>query len=60
LFPRNNKTNDDLVPPVDLVNYVGGGDFKAIGEEFLTYFINLGMLQPSDSVLDVGCGSGRI
>ncbi len=39
---------------------VGDGDFRAIGAEFLTYFVEIGNLTPRDRVLDVGCGSGRM
>jgi SAM-dependent methyltransferase len=39
---------------------VGGGDYKRIGAEFVQYFIKLGGLQPTDRVLDVGCGTGRM
>lgn len=49
----------DLCPPESLI-YVGSGKFKETGEEFLTYFIKLAGLQPSDSVLDAGCGIGRM
>jgi len=48
-----------LVPPRYL-NFVGGGDFEKIGEEFLGYFIGLGGLQPEAHVLEVGCGVGRM
>jgi SAM-dependent methyltransferase len=34
--------------------------FDAIGNTFLRYFIELGGLQPEESVLDVGCGLGRM
>jgi SAM-dependent methyltransferase len=49
----------DLMPPRYL-NFAGDGDFEKTGNEFLTYFIDLGGLQPSHSVLDVGCGIGRM
>jgi ubiquinone/menaquinone biosynthesis C-methylase UbiE len=51
---------DDLTPPEDLVSSVGSGDFRRIGQEFLGYFTDLCDLQPSDHVLDVGCGIGRM
>ena len=49
----------DLVPPRRL-SFVGAGDFTAIGLEFLRYFQDLGGLRPTDHVLDVGCGIGRM
>jgi SAM-dependent methyltransferase len=39
---------------------VGGGDYRAIGEEFQRHFVELGGLSPHDDVLDVGSGSGRM
>ena len=46
-------------PPAESI-YVGDGDFQAIGAEFLDHFIRLGGLKPSDRVLDIGCGIGRM
>ena len=48
-----------MIPPKSMI-FVGGGNFKKIGEEFKSYFIELANLQPSDHVLDVGCGIGRM
>jgi SAM-dependent methyltransferase len=39
---------------------VGDGDFRAVGQEYFHYFIHLVGLQPTHSVLDVGCGLGRM
>jgi SAM-dependent methyltransferase len=47
------------VPPAWQV-FVGPGDFTEIGEEFLQYFVEIGQLKPTESVLDVGCGQGRM
>lgn len=40
--------------------FVGDGDFRAVGAEFLAHFIRLGGLRPQDRVLDIGCGIGRM
>ena len=50
---------DDRLPPTRK-HFVGNGDFKAVGYEFLRYFIQYGDLAPDDDVLDVGCGIGRM
>lgn len=49
----------ELLPSQELQDYVGGG-FVEIGAAFLHYFLELGDLKPHESVLDVGCGSGRM
>lgn len=48
------------VPSEQLNNLVGGGNFVAISNEFLGYFIRLAGLLPTEQVLDVGCGVGRM
>ncbi|HVX82417.1 MAG: class I SAM-dependent methyltransferase [Devosia sp.] len=40
--------------------FVGDGDFRAIGAEFLGHLVRIGGLEPRDRVLDIGCGIGRI
>lgn len=50
---------DESYPPYKH-NFVGTLDFKAVGFEFLRYFIEFGKLKPSDHVLDIGCGIGRM
>jgi SAM-dependent methyltransferase len=47
------------VPPQER-NFVGDGDFLAIGCEFLRHFVELGGLRPQDRVLEIGCGLGRM
>ena len=46
-------------PPPESI-YVGDGDYRAIGAEFLEHFVRLGGLRPTDRVLDIGCGIGRM
>lgn len=50
---------DPLIPPRRL-NFVGDSDFAATGAEFLGHFRELTGLRPSDRVLDIGCGIGRM
>jgi SAM-dependent methyltransferase len=53
------RGRDGLTPPRSMI-FVGGGDFRKVGEEFRRYFVDLGHLHPDDRVLDVGCGIGRM
>lgn len=47
------------IPPSER-SFVGDGDFRAIGAEFLCHFVRLGGLAPDHAVLDIGCGIGRM
>ena len=47
------------IPPAEL-HYVGDGDYRAIGAEFLERLAQVADLQPADRVLDIGCGVGRL
>jgi SAM-dependent methyltransferase len=48
-----------LAPPRGL-NYSGAGDYIRIGNEFLTIFKETGSVRPQDTILDIGCGIGRM
>lgn len=48
------------IPPRRSRDFVGDGDFRAIGQEFCGYIRELADLRPSDRVLEVGSGIGRI
>ncbi|MCX6214057.1 class I SAM-dependent methyltransferase [Spirosoma sp.] len=50
---------DPLVPPRAKI-FIGGGDFKQTGLEFLKLFVDLAKLKPEEQVLDIGCGIGRM
>jgi SAM-dependent methyltransferase len=39
---------------------IGGGDFLAVGQQFLPLFKDLASLKGTDSVLEIGCGIGRM
>ncbi len=50
----------DLLPPRRL-RFVGGrGDFHAIGRRWRDYLITEQGLEPGDSILEIGCGAGRL
>jgi len=55
---------DPLTPPRRLMN-VGSNkftrsDFNTIGQNLFQYIIDIGGLKPTNKVLDVGCGVGRM
>lgn len=46
--------------PLHYMPGIGKGEFERIGRELVRHFVEVGDLQPSDRVLDVGCGLGRM
>lgn len=54
------STNRFLPEPPESLRFVGDGDFRLIGAEFLGHFLRYGKLQPWERVLDLGCGVGRM
>lgn len=52
--------NDSLPSPPPENVFVGDGDYRAIGVEYLGHFVRLGGLKPFEAVLDIGCGIGRM
>ena len=57
---RARGSYDTEVPPPRLRSAVGAGDYRAIGQQFHRYFVELGGLESHHDVLDVGSGSGRM
>ncbi len=47
-------------PPRPLQRLVGDGDFRAVGASLLGDLVKHTALTPTSSVLDVGCGIGRV
>ncbi|MDI7865240.1 class I SAM-dependent methyltransferase [Rhizobiaceae bacterium n13] len=54
------RSNRFLPQPDSVDVFVGDGDFRAIGAEFLGHFIRIGGLRQDSRVLDIGCGIGRM
>jgi SAM-dependent methyltransferase len=50
---------DPMVPPRGKI-FIGPGDFEKLGQKLVSDFQAYGHLKPSDRVLDIGCGIGRI
>lgn len=51
------------IPSQELIQWVGSGDkgvFTRTALKFLGFFIQTAGLKPTDNILDVGCGVGRI
>ena len=52
------------MPPLDLIRLLSGSgsedDYRATGQLFRRLLLNPGGLKPTDRVLDVGCGIGRM
>lgn len=52
--------NGSVPMPSDDQIFVGDGPYLKIASEFLRYFVQVGGLRPHHSVLDIGCGIGRM
>jgi SAM-dependent methyltransferase len=54
------RTNRFLPEPEPQDVFVGDGDFRAIGAEYLGHLVRIGGLEPGDRVVDIGSGLGRL
>jgi SAM-dependent methyltransferase len=48
------------LPGQEDVDCIGGGDYVPISLEFCGHFIQLAGLRPTEAVLEIGCGVGRM
>lgn len=54
------ERNRFLPEPDPASVFVGDGNYRAIGTEYLGHYIRIGGLKTTDRVLDIGCGIGRM
>jgi len=57
---RSIERNRFLPEPDPASVFVGDGNYRAIGTEYLGHYVRIGGLKASDNVLDIGCGIGRM
>jgi len=57
---RSIERNRFLPEPDPASVFVGDGNYRAIGTEYLGHYVRIGGLKPTDRVLDIGCGIGRM
>ena len=57
---RGGRSYNGIPLPLRGEVFTGGGDFLSVGLRFLDHFREVGGLRPSDDVLEIGCGQGRM
>ena len=50
----------NLVPPLELIRVSNPEQYIETGEDWAKRIVDFGGLRPTDRVLDVGCGNGRV
>jgi len=58
-LPQDLFRKDKTIPPKGLI-YTGGGDFKKIGDFWISYFKKNANLKEDNDFLDIGSGIGRV
>jgi hypothetical protein len=48
------------LPPQEYIDAIGGGDFVAIGSHLFDVIRERASVQPTDHILDIGSGCGRL
>jgi SAM-dependent methyltransferase len=51
--------SDPLIPGRRKI-FIGGPEYRKVGDEFFELFKNIGKVTPKDRILDIGCGIGRM
>jgi ubiquinone/menaquinone biosynthesis C-methylase UbiE len=59
-LPKDIFSSKSSEIPSEGKNFIGSGDFVAVGEEFFNYFINFELIHPESKILEIGCGMGRM
>ncbi|MDR1724654.1 MAG: class I SAM-dependent methyltransferase [Tannerella sp.] len=59
LYDSFTGKRDAMTPPKGLI-FIGSGDFVKQGEMLLDLLVRYAALKPDSSVLDIGCGIGRL
>jgi SAM-dependent methyltransferase len=60
VFWKRRRRPDPPLPPENLLDGVGPGDYWRIGQETVDLVDELVTIRPDDRILDVGCGLGRV
>lgn len=59
-FWKLRRRSEPPLPPANLVDGVGPGEYWRIGRETVALVDELVAVRPDDRILDVGCGLGRV
>jgi SAM-dependent methyltransferase len=54
------RGNSDPLIPGRRKIFIGGPEYRKVGDEFFELFKSIGKVTPQDRILDIGCGIGRM